>query len=54
MRRSMSVATSKRRNTPRIKGKCATGEICCTAMAMLHLLSLPSLDDIIAEGSLGA
>jgi hypothetical protein len=39
MRRSMSVATSRRRHTLRIKGKWATGAICCTARARRYLLA---------------
>ena len=52
MRRSTPVATSRRRKTPRTNGQCAMGSICCTAMAMMHLLSSPALDSIIAEGKL--
>src|SRR5262245_18596705 len=51
MRRSITVATSRRRKTPRTKGKCAMGYTCCTAMAMIYLLS-SSPDSIIAESSL--
>jgi hypothetical protein len=35
----ITVATSRRRTTPRTKGKCAVGCMCCTNTAMMHLLS---------------
>src|SRR5262249_22977073 len=34
---SRSVAPSRRRSPPRMQGKCATGSICWTVMAMLPL-----------------
>jgi hypothetical protein len=48
----MTVATSRRRKPPRTKGKCATGCICCTVMALMHLLSECSPDSLIAEDRL--
>jgi len=50
MRRSIIVATSRRRKTPRTNGQCATGCIGCTDTAMMHRLS-SSPDSIIAERS---
>jgi hypothetical protein len=41
MRRALTVATARRRQTPRPQGPCATGCIVCTALAMMHLLVLP-------------
>jgi DHA1 family inner membrane transport protein len=52
MSRLMTVATSKRRKTPRMRGKCARGRICCTAIAIMHLLSSSPRDSFIAECSL--
>src|SRR5215470_10365023 len=49
---SITVATSRRRKTPRTNGKCAMGSICCTAMAMMHLLSSFVLNSLIAQNKL--
>jgi hypothetical protein len=46
---AITVATARRRKTPRTKGKYATGCICCTALAMLHLLVSSPPNSLIAE-----
>ena len=46
----MTVATSRRRHTPRTQGKWAAGGIGCTDTAMRHRLSSPALDRIVVGG----
>src|SRR4030095_1528208 len=47
----MTVATARRRKTPRTRGKGATGCIGCRSVAMLSLLASPLFDSLIAPYS---